>query len=453
MKIGTAFAVALLWSLWWTTKTAVHHIDHQEHMWVTWANQTGQESFCLSLATPSDPFRTCLIGVPLTKASSFKSYTSKYQEPEAAFSAFCVVTSGSTTLDICKTLQIKQNPLAAQAQNIALGLNTSTLEPQELDLLGSQPGPYCLMFGYYGYNGNLKPQQPINVSTWLSPTTSWYSNGTAYCNGSVWPVNDSPQKPRALPSGTFLICRDRAWPGVPSKPMGGPCYFGKLTMIAPSIQQILNITHKRSRRSICQLGPDCRDNVELWEPPAVFFASLLAPGVASAHALTQLKKLACWAGKQANVTSDVLRELATDVDSLRHALLQNCAAIDFLLLAQGHGCQEFEGMCRFNLSDHSTSIHKQLQWLREHTQKLTVESNPFDQRLASLFGNLSPWMRTILTEAFHLLSIIFAMLLIIRISYSCIIRQVTKITNNVLLVQKEKTGIVEGWLQERGHET
>ncbi|KFO57586.1 hypothetical protein N302_07893, partial [Corvus brachyrhynchos] len=60
------------------------------------------------------------------------------------------------------------------------------------------------------------------------------------------------------------------------------------------------------------------------------------------------------------------------------------AAIDFLLLAQGHGCQEFEGMCCFNLSDHITSIHKQLQWLREHTQKLTVESNPFDQRLASL---------------------------------------------------------------------
>ncbi|KFO60472.1 hypothetical protein N302_10472, partial [Corvus brachyrhynchos] len=57
------------------------------------------------------------------------------------------------------------------------------------------------------------------------------------------------------------------------------------------------------------------------------------------------------------------------------------AAIDFLLLAQGHGCQEFEGMCCFNLSDHGTSIHKQLQWLREHNQKLTVESNPFDQWL------------------------------------------------------------------------
>ncbi|KFP85874.1 hypothetical protein N310_13249, partial [Acanthisitta chloris] len=36
------------------------------------------------------------------------------------------------------------------------------------------------------------------------------------------------------------------------------------------------------------------------------------------------------------------------------------AAIDFLLLAQGHGCDEFDGMCCMNLSDHSKSIHQQL---------------------------------------------------------------------------------------------
>lgn len=40
-------------------------IDPQTNMWVTWANQTGQSSFCLSLASASDPFRTCLFGVPI----------------------------------------------------------------------------------------------------------------------------------------------------------------------------------------------------------------------------------------------------------------------------------------------------------------------------------------------------------------------------------------------------
>ncbi|KGL82999.1 hypothetical protein N309_15729, partial [Tinamus guttatus] len=37
------------------------------------------------------------------------------------------------------------------------------------------------------------------------------------------------------------------------------------------------------------------------------------------------------------------------------------AAIDFLLLAQGHGCEDFDGMCCMNLSEHSVSIHRGLQ--------------------------------------------------------------------------------------------
>ncbi|KFV89733.1 hypothetical protein N326_05310, partial [Eurypyga helias] len=48
------------------------------------------------------------------------------------------------------------------------------------------------------------------------------------------------------------------------------------------------------------------------------------------------------------------------------------AAIDFLLLAQGHGCQEFDGMCCMDLSDHSVSIHKSLGNLRDLTSKLEV---------------------------------------------------------------------------------
>ncbi|KGL92844.1 hypothetical protein N301_00329, partial [Charadrius vociferus] len=47
------------------------------------------------------------------------------------------------------------------------------------------------------------------------------------------------------------------------------------------------------------------------------------------------------------------------------------AAIDFLLLAQGHGCEDFEGMCCMNLSDHSSSIHERLTKLRDNMRKLT----------------------------------------------------------------------------------
>ncbi|KFO70675.1 hypothetical protein N303_05843, partial [Cuculus canorus] len=47
------------------------------------------------------------------------------------------------------------------------------------------------------------------------------------------------------------------------------------------------------------------------------------------------------------------------------------AAIDFLLLAQGQECEEFEGTCCMNLSDYSTSIHAKIKELRQGLQRLT----------------------------------------------------------------------------------
>ncbi|KGL98906.1 hypothetical protein N301_12048, partial [Charadrius vociferus] len=46
------------------------------------------------------------------------------------------------------------------------------------------------------------------------------------------------------------------------------------------------------------------------------------------------------------------------------------AAIDFLLLAHGHGCDDFDGMCCMNLSDHSLSIHESIRKLKEGVAKL-----------------------------------------------------------------------------------
>ncbi|KFO58597.1 hypothetical protein N302_09164, partial [Corvus brachyrhynchos] len=49
------------------------------------------------------------------------------------------------------------------------------------------------------------------------------------------------------------------------------------------------------------------------------------------------------------------------------------AAIDFLLLAHGHGCEDFEGKCCMNLSDNSESIHKSIQQLKEGVSKIRVD--------------------------------------------------------------------------------
>ncbi|KGL92204.1 hypothetical protein N301_07118, partial [Charadrius vociferus] len=45
----------------------------------------------------------------------------------------------------------------------------------------------------------------------------------------------------------------------------------------------------------------------------------------------------------------------------------------FLLLAQQHGCKDFEGICCMNLSDHSESIHKSIQLLKGGVKNLQVD--------------------------------------------------------------------------------
>ncbi|KFO60659.1 hypothetical protein N302_04303, partial [Corvus brachyrhynchos] len=49
--------------------------------------------------------------------------------------------------------------------------------------------------------------------------------------------------------------------------------------------------------------------------------------------------------------------------------------IDYLLLVHGHGCEDFEGLCCMNLSDHSVSIHKQLQNLRDLANQITTDNS------------------------------------------------------------------------------
>lgn len=234
------------------------------------------------------------------------------------------------------------------------------------------------------------------------------------CNGTA----------KALPKDIFLICGDRAWQGIPKNPVGGPCYLGKLTLLAPNHTAMISVMKKidrarRQKRSIKTLDQDCSDEVQLWGPTARIFASVLAPGVASAQALREIERLACWSVKQANVTTAVLSELLMDVNNIRHAVLQNRAAIDFLLLAQGHGCKDFEGMCCFNLSDHSDSIHRKLEWMQEHTKKIAID-DAFGSWLEGLFGNLGPWLKQFLKVLIIGILFFLALMICLPCLFQCV---------------------------------
>ncbi|NXY40011.1 ERB1 protein, partial [Pomatorhinus ruficollis] len=208
--------------------------------------------------------------------------------------------------------------------------------------------------------------------------------------------------PKALPPNVFLIFGDHAWQGIPLNVFGGLCYLGKLTLFAPSMRQWLDVTmanHVQKQKRSLGLTPKCNDKVELVSVTARTLLAIFTPGAAAGTALKNLACLACWAEKQSNATTMVREELLMDQNSLRHAILQNRVAIDFLLLAQGHGCEALEGMCCMNLSDHSESIHKKLPYLRQHVQSIQQEQALLDSWLTTNWlGNIPSWLKELIIE-------------------------------------------------------
>ncbi|XP_074991741.1 uncharacterized protein LOC142074773 [Calonectris borealis] len=278
-------------------------LPSRANLWVAWANKTGTTDFCLSSATATEPFKTCLIGFPEIIARDFDNWTS--------VTVNCInVTVANCSVQLIRALN-----------------HTLPWDPQEIDLLGSEKTgnatdnvttQTCFVFGSFsrfaaqaqtfqsliGISSRTDDNNPfVNTTGWtvVSPFTKGFEIGQ-YCgnynasktlsaygrsmkgtNNSLW-NNDTA---KALPPGYFLICGDRAWPGIPKNAFGGPCYVGKLNLLTVSRQSWLNITTvatNRHKRSIHQLQADCNDNIELWSTTANVFASLV-PNIGTAQAL------------------------------------------------------------------------------------------------------------------------------------------------------------------------
>lgn len=426
------------------------------------------------MATATEPFKTCLIGYPHLDSSDFLGWIDNSKNcngTDVAEQSACLIMHLNHTLpwdpqqlDLLGSEAIGNgthsnnnrtnvtrtcitfgnfNKFAAQAMQIARWLGKNSRigwdhNPFINETSGTIVSPYSTSFDINHHCGNFNKTKPFEAYGW----------GMSGAN-EILKVEGSA---KALPPGVFLICGDRAWGGIPKNPFGGPCYIGKLALLAVTHWNWLKVSRSlpRGKRSVTQLDQNCDDNVKLWSATTRIFASMF-PNIGTAQALNQLNKLACWSIKQANATSEILEEMMQDMSSLRHAVLQNRAAIDFLLLAQGHGCEDVDGMCCFNLSDHSQSIHKQIDWLKKHTQRIQQEISWFDGVLQSIFGKITPWLMSLIKEALRWLGMLMLVCVIVRIAYGCMMRGVSKLTNQALLAQKQKGEIVRDWLNEKGH--
>ncbi|CAM4312205.1 unnamed protein product, partial [Lepidochelys kempii] len=159
-----------------------------------------------------------------------------------------------------------------------------------------------------------------------------------------------------LPSGWFFICGSRTFNYIPANLSDGTlCCLSRMTLMLPFAGQ------NRSKRSV-PLSDDCIADVELFSRAeyTALAASIVGVPALAMYSARTLNNLACFAAKAINTTSQAIALLNTEQHELRDAILDNRAAIDFLLLKHHLGFSTFQHMCCFNLTDNSRSIETRL---------------------------------------------------------------------------------------------
>lgn len=205
-------------------------------------------------------------------------------------------------------------------------------------------------------------------------------------------------RPLSLPRGLFFICGDRAWTGIPSCLMGGPCTFGQLSLLMPNMTQIRNWKAKnvtqnsaRSKKDLVELLPECDSEIIHWSRPKIVAITLFLPWVSTAKALGELARLERWVAEQVNFTSTALSDLLSEKEITRKATLQNWAAIDFLLLLHHHQCKEFKGLCCLNLPSKAEDVRTAISKMQDLIHNIKHETSDWLEDIFSGWG-LSGWM-------------------------------------------------------------
>ncbi|XP_053142656.1 uncharacterized protein LOC128340887 [Hemicordylus capensis] len=215
-----------------------------------------------------------------------------------------------------------------------------------------------------------------------------------------------------LPLGFFLLCGHQAYTYIPAYSQGGPCALGRLTSLAAlpsreSIQRILAQPH----RTRGDLGKEECEGVVAYMPrlltPAEYIAlasSIVGLPGSNIQLHQLINGLACLLQQTVNKTSEAIALLMELLDQVRTGVLQNRVAIDYLLLKNNYGCEHFEGLCCFNITDNKAPLEKKLKELREVTKTLVIEKEGWWWKsFFSWLPNLS-WLRNLVISIIIIVS-------------------------------------------------
>ena len=80
-----------------------------------------------------------------------------------------------------------------------------------------------------------------------------------------------------------------------------------------------------------------------------------------------------------------------------------------------------------------------------------VNQGFLDGLLTSLFGNLPVWFKELIVEGLCICIVLIVVGIIMCICFNCLIKALSRTIDCTWLAQKQERGIVESWLDERGH--
>ena len=98
----------------------------------------------------------------------------------------------------------------------------------------------------------------------------------------------------------------------------------------------------------------------------------------------EISRSACTMAKALNDTLQAISAISQELGKVREAVLENCAAIDYLLLRHNHGCTEFKGLCYFNLTDRSQLIEHKVKQVKDAVSKIKQREGFFGIDLSKL---------------------------------------------------------------------
>ncbi|XP_067324712.1 endogenous retrovirus group K3 member 1 [Anolis sagrei] len=312
----------------------------QYNLWVQLANITDQVDFCLA-ETPDihGLLSTCLIPVckdprdigDITGMADFEDIKGK--APTIKYSS--MVRWGTPTHRLPANAIQLYTPHVAHAPNITCAkmVNCSRHKPPR---------------------GCLKPGQG-----------KWTCSQTQVVTSNYLHI--------PLPPGWFFTCGARTFNYIPANISETTCCLSRLVSILPTKDQITS----REKRGVT-LDDSCDSDINLLNQAEYISLAVSLVGVPALAVINHrtLAKTACSLAKVINHTSSAIGLLGVEQQELRNAILDNRAAIDFLLLQHLIGCESVKSMCCFNLTDNSNKISMHVASLKDLAQHIRQDTVP-----------------------------------------------------------------------------